>query len=108
MAKIGGPVAKLAEGQPTLDRGILTIALRGGRVLADGRRALRNPALADAVARCYPDRTQVDVIPLAGTGTKKDVQDALERKVLADPDMKRILEALDATLTRVIPLTDGD
>lgn len=98
----------LADARPTFDRGTLTLALPGGRPLADGRRALRNPAVQDAVDRCYPPNTLVEVVPLPDTGSDRDRQDALERQVLADPAMKRILAALDAQLHRVVPYTDGE
>ncbi len=104
---LGGSAATLAKAQARLDRGTLTLSLPGGRKLAEGRRAAKNnPAVVEAVHRYYSDTTSLEVIPLPGTGSDRDRQDALERLVLADPDMQRILRALDAQLHRVVPLTD--
>ena len=107
--ELGGSAAVLAKAQARLDKGTLTLSLPGGRKLAEGRRAAKNnPAVVEAVHRYYSDTTSLEVIPLPGTGTDRDRQDALERLVLADPDMQRILRALDAQLDRVVPLTDDN
>jgi hypothetical protein len=106
---LGGSAAILAKAQARLDKGTLTLSLPGGRKLAEGRRAAKNnPAVVEAVHRYYSDQTSLEVIPLPGTGSDRDRQDALERMVLADPDMQRILRALDAQLDRVVPLTDDN
>ncbi|MCB9677538.1 MAG: hypothetical protein H6737_20685 [Alphaproteobacteria bacterium] len=109
LRKLGGPAATLAEGRVKLDRGTLLISLPGGRKLAEGRRAAKhNPAVEEAVHRYYSETTTLEVIALPDTGSDRDRQDALERQVLADPDIQRIVRALDAQLNRVVPLTDGD
>ncbi|MCA9568741.1 MAG: hypothetical protein KC656_12905, partial [Myxococcales bacterium] len=108
LEKMGGSAAVLAKGRATLDRGTLTVALHGGRELAEGRRALRDPTVVELVARHYGERVKVDVDALLDTGTENDRQKALARKVLADPDVKRVVDALGATLLRAVPLTDGE
>lgn len=109
LRKLGGPAAVLADGRAKLDRGTLLISLPGGRPLAEGRRAAKhNPAVEEAVHRYYSESTSLEVIALPDTGSDRDRQDALERQVLADPDYQRIVRALDAQLSRVVPLTDGD
>jgi len=107
--KLGGPAAVLATGRARLERGTLIISLPGGRKLAEGRRAAKNnPAVLEAVHKFYAPHTALEVIPLPNTGSDRDRQDALERRVLTDPGIQRIVRALDAQLHRVVPLTDGD
>lgn len=98
----------LATGRPTLDRGTLTLALPSGRALAEGRRSLRNPTVVEAVLEHYGERVKVEVEALPDTGTASDRRKALARKVLADPDVKRVIDTLGATLLRAVPLTDND
>ena len=109
MRKSGRPADRLAEGVGVLRNGLLRISLPAGRTLAEGRRAREQADVLEALARHFPSATGIEVVPLAGTGTRVDRQAQLQREVLEDPALSRVIEALDANLEQVTSLHDqGD
>lgn len=74
-----------------------------GRALAEAKGSVDNAAVVEAVRRHYPPETTIEAAALPGTGSQKEQADALKRRVLADPDVQRVLTGLNGELQRVFP-----
>ena len=48
------------------------------------------------------------MVPLAGTGTPREHQDALQRQIMEDPDCRRIMERLGAEIDSVTEIGADD
>ena len=108
MRASGPPVAHLAAGVPRLREGVLQIALPNGRLEAEGRRAMRRPEVAEALCRCYPEGTTIDVVKRAEGADNPFENDDMLREARRDPAVQRIAETLGATVTAVVSLRDGE
>ncbi len=107
LRKLGRPADRLAQGVGVYTHLKLRISLPAGRTLAEGRRARDTTAVLDVLHRHFPAGTRIDVVPIAGTGTSADVQASLQREVLEDPAMRRVIDGFGANLESVTSLRDN-
>jgi len=107
LRKLGRPADRLAQGVGVFRDGKLRISLPAGRTLAEGRRAREQAAVLDVLTRHYPPGTRIEVVPMAGTGTSADMQAALQREVLEDAAMRRVIDGLGGKLETATSLRDN-
>jgi hypothetical protein len=86
------------QGEPRRTEAGIDVEIPAGRALAEARRALRAPELEAAIAAHLPPGTRVAAVPRAGSGTTADEDAALEREILDDPTIVRMMGALGAEL----------
>ena len=98
IAKIGGLATALLQGEPRRTDTGVAVDLPAGRSLAEARRALRSPEVEAAVTAHLPPGTTLSALPRTGTGTSADEDTALEREILDDPTIVRMMAALGAEL----------
>ncbi|HHO53835.1 MAG TPA: hypothetical protein ENK18_23920 [Deltaproteobacteria bacterium] len=105
MQRLGGSAARLAEGTPEVRNRALVVCVPAGRALAEARRCKTVPQVARALYAHFPG-LELEVAPLAGTGTPTEHQRALQQEVLDDPACRRIIQTLEAKLEAVTSLRD--
>ena len=87
-------------------QGRLVLQVPSGRKLAGARRWMDRPDVRAALRSGWPSVDAVDLVPLPGTGTPREQEEAMRRELLADPAVRDILTALDATIDKVTSLRD--
>lgn len=99
---LGPGPARIADGEAVFADGRLRVAIPQGRALAEARRAADQ--VAQALARHYPERTVLEIVPRSPDGrpTPEDLVAEVER----DPAVRRITERLGAVLGRVTGLAE--
>lgn len=90
----------LTLGKPLREGRLLRLSFRPGRALLDARQASASPAVAAALEASYPG-SQLVIESLTDRGAGSG--DHLEHAFRADPNLQRILEALEATVEQVRP-----
>lgn len=102
LRELGGPAARLAQGRARLDDKTLVVQLKAGRPLAEARSALDNRGVQNLLKKHFGPDAKLVAEALPGTGSAKEQQQALMRKVAADPAMQRVLNRMKGQLQHVV------
>lgn len=99
--------AVLANGVPIEGRGLLIVQLDDGLPLARGRRVLEHPDVARALRQSYGPQTRIEVT-VKPRQDGSEPSDPLRARVMADAEVRRIIDALGATIAEVHPDEPGE
>jgi DNA polymerase-3 subunit gamma/tau len=99
---------ELSEATPEWHHGKVLLQVPSGRRLAGARRWMPRDQVMALVRRAFPMADSIDLVPMPGTGTPEEQEQALRAELLADPAVSEILTALGATLDKVVSLRDDD
>lgn len=96
----------LATAKPSLAHNVLELIYTQSRPAAAAKIAIENPLVAKALRRHYGAQARVQVV--WNSGRPEDQKKNLTRRAMADPEFRRVFDALGGKLRDVTPLTEGD
>ena len=98
----------IAEGPPARRGEVLRVTVAAGLRLSQARRAAAEPEVRQVLRECYGPSVRLELVPALGTGSARDQQEALKIRLLEDPQIRRLVDTLGATVEHVAQLDEGD